>query len=78
MSGNVWEWTRSHWQPYPYQLDGKREDLQAGNDVRRALRGGAYYSEASSARCASRDRDYPDLGISIGFRVVVSPFTAGL
>jgi formylglycine-generating enzyme required for sulfatase activity len=50
MSGNVWEWTRSLWgkdwdKPhfrYPYEAGGGREDLGAGVDVLRVLRGGAY------------------------------------
>ena len=54
MAGNVWEWTRSHWGAYPYQLDGKRESLTAGNDVTRVIRGGSYYQKESQARCSVR------------------------
>ena len=51
MAGNVWEWTRSLWgkdwqKPdfkYPYQPDDpNREDLDAGDDVWRVLRGGSF------------------------------------
>ncbi len=78
MSGNVWEWTRSHWQAYPYQLDGKREDLRADNNVPRVLRGGAYGWEASAARCPLRLWLVPDgeFGHS-GFRLALSPFDSG-
>jgi formylglycine-generating enzyme required for sulfatase activity len=39
------------------------------------LRGGAFFYDPVSARCASRVRDFPDgRYFSIGFRVVVSPF----
>ena len=84
MSGNVWEWTRSLWAlgsdtsifEYPYDpADKRREDLPAGNDVERVLRGGAFYNYARSARCAfrfNRDPDFRDY--HLGFRVVLSPF----
>ena len=51
MIGNVAEWTRSLWgengdKPnfaYPYDPDdSNREDLNAGNDVLRVVRGGAW------------------------------------
>ena len=42
LSGNVWEWTRSHWKNYPYKSNDGREDLAAGSDVPRVLRGGSF------------------------------------
>ncbi|MBN1999788.1 SUMF1/EgtB/PvdO family nonheme iron enzyme, partial [candidate division KSB1 bacterium] len=42
MSGNVWEWTRSHYKKYPYKSADGREKLSAGNDVPRVVRGGSY------------------------------------
>jgi formylglycine-generating enzyme required for sulfatase activity len=76
MAGNVWEWTRSHWKDYPYDSEDGRENLDAGNDVRRVLRGGAFYSDTRSVRCAYRGYYYPSgrLG-DYGFRVVVSLFS---
>ena len=78
MAGNVWEWTRSLYQRYPYPADPKerekRDDPAAGDTVARVLRGGAFASPAWDARCAFRLRGNPDLrSVSFVFRVVVSP-----
>ncbi|MDS4022048.1 MAG: SUMF1/EgtB/PvdO family nonheme iron enzyme [Candidatus Competibacter sp.] len=81
LSGNVWEWTRSLWgedfsKPefaYPYDPDDpKRENLAAGNDVLRVLRGGSWDLARDDARCAYRLRYRPGdrFGLS-GFRVVL-------
>jgi formylglycine-generating enzyme required for sulfatase activity len=73
MAGNVWEWTRSAGRAYPYVIDDGRENLDAGDDVRRVLRGGAFLNSRSGARCASRLRYFPDYHFRYyGFRVVVS------
>lgn len=77
MSGNVWEWTRSHFKDYPYVAADGCEDLTAEDDVDRVLRGGAFLSVglARHARCAYRSCDLPYLRDGdIGFRVVLSPF----
>jgi formylglycine-generating enzyme required for sulfatase activity len=76
LSGNVWEWTRSHWKGYPYNPADGRENLDAGNDIRRVLRGGAFYLSTWLVRCASRDFITPGNRYwSLGFRVVVSSFS---
>ena len=77
MSGNVWEWTRSLSENYPYPEDEKgraaRENLQAGPSYRRVLRGGSFDGNARGARCAYRFRLNPDFRNNlIGFRLVVS------
>jgi iron(II)-dependent oxidoreductase len=62
MSGNVWEWTRSLWGKdwqkadygYPYVADDGRENLEAGDEVRRVLRGGSWGSGAQNLRAARR------------------------
>jgi formylglycine-generating enzyme required for sulfatase activity len=72
MSGNVYEWTRSLYQEYPYRQDDGRENPLA--EGRRALRGGSWSSYRRNARVPSR---YDDLPVffdgTLGFRVVVAP-----
>ena len=87
MSGNVREWTRSLWgtsfmKPdfvYPYQPDDpKRENLDAGNETYRVVRGGSWDYPRGGARCASRLRLAPEFRLgTLGFRVVVrfAPFS---
>ncbi len=73
MSGNVWEWTRSVYQPYPYDPQDGREQLDSKDT--RVLRGGAFYFDERFARCAFRFNGNPDVRLdNIGFRVVVVPF----
>jgi formylglycine-generating enzyme required for sulfatase activity len=72
LSGNVWEWTRSLYENYPYDPGDGREDLESRG--RRVLRGGAFSNEAWFVRCACRFRDFPHYrGRNRGFRVVASP-----
>ena len=62
MSGNVWEWTRSAPEDYPYPADdtarAQRETLHVRDDDGRVLRGGAFWDDHRHVRCASRDRNY--------------------
>ncbi|HQH87122.1 MAG TPA: SUMF1/EgtB/PvdO family nonheme iron enzyme, partial [Anaerolineaceae bacterium] len=83
--GNVWEWTRSLWgkdgqrqKPeftYPYsQRLQERENLKAGREICRVMRGGSWDDSQWLARCAFRIRYSPDLRhYSVGFRVSLSP-----
>ena len=78
LSGNVLEWTRSLWEKYPYPTDEKaqaqRENLDAGSDVARVWRGGAFVDSHGLVRCAYRDWYGPYIRHRIlGFRVVVRP-----
>jgi formylglycine-generating enzyme required for sulfatase activity len=84
LSGNVWEWTRSLWGKsfsnpgfgYPYDPKDGRENLEAGDDVLRVLRGGSFDRSAFYVRCAARFRYVPYLrDWNLGFRVVVAPFS---
>jgi formylglycine-generating enzyme required for sulfatase activity len=78
-AGNVWEWTSSLWGPawrrpefgYPYRADDGREDTSPGDEMARVVRGGSWYNDRSSARCAARYWDLPDLSCwFFGFRCV--------
>jgi formylglycine-generating enzyme required for sulfatase activity len=82
LSGNVWEWTYSLWGKdlgtpdfkYPYNSKDGREDLTAGANVYRVLRGGAFRDSQGCVRCACRYWFYPHFGYSyMGLRVVVAP-----
>jgi len=84
MAGNVWEWTSSLWGRwtggkaerlfgYPYDATDGRENLEAGDDMLRVLRGGSFYSNQQYACCAARIRMIPDFRVdNIGFRIVVA------
>ncbi len=80
MLGNVWEWTRSLWgdgelEPqykYPYDPTDGRENMEAGVNVRRVLRGGSFNYTRDTARCACRNRLRPDsVAWYVGFRVAL-------
>jgi len=85
LAGNVWEWTRSLWgkdweKPdfiYPSSAKDPEnycENLGAGKDVLRVLRGGSFDYSGKNLRCANRYRYDPDDRFRIiGFRIVVSP-----
>ncbi len=71
LSGNVWEWTLSRYQPYPYDpKDGRNDPEAEGWPV---VRGGSWLNHLGFARAASRDRSPPDSwDANSGFRVVLS------
>jgi formylglycine-generating enzyme required for sulfatase activity len=82
MAGNVWEWTRSLWgkiraRPdyrYPYRPTDGRENLAAGYQELRVLRGGAFFNGHRCVRCAYRYWREPHNDIYyVGFRVVMHP-----
>jgi formylglycine-generating enzyme required for sulfatase activity len=70
MAGNVWEWCRSLWRPYPYDPKDGREDEKSGD--RRVCRGGSWRDGARLARAACRLRGYPDFrNYILGFRLAL-------
>jgi len=87
MAGQVWEWTVSLWGRwtgkeaefqfgYPYDPADGRENLEAGDDVLRVVRGGSFDYYRGTARCACRFWYSPGfVWYYVGFRVVVSPIS---
>ena len=74
LAGNVWEWTRSVYKKYPYSLADDREAIRE-QESRRALRGGSCDRPRQDVRCACRNHYGPRAwGVSVGFRLVLSPF----
>jgi formylglycine-generating enzyme required for sulfatase activity len=73
MAGNVWEWTRSEFQKYPYDPEDGREEGSDPAGKRFTLRGGSWFFDRTSVRCGSRDWYLPDSGYNnLGFRVLQS------
>jgi formylglycine-generating enzyme required for sulfatase activity len=78
MSGNVWEWTRSPNQPYPY--DPANDAVNLHEDALWVMRGGHYGDGPRLVRTTTRGAADPGARRPfIGFRVVVSqaPLPAG-
>ncbi len=69
MHGNVAEWTRSLYRPYPYREDDGRNDPSA--EGRRVTRGGSWRDRPKRARSAMRVpyRSYQCV-YNVGFRVM--------
>lgn len=71
MTGNVWEWTSSLYQSYPYDAsDGREADTGSRTDVLRVLRGGSWIIDNTDyLRAPFRFRNIPSLtSYGIGFR----------
>jgi formylglycine-generating enzyme required for sulfatase activity len=72
MSGNVWEWTSSPYQPYPYTTADDRANLQA--DALWVIRGGHFGDPARMVRTTVRGGAEPGARRAfIGFRVALVP-----
>ena len=71
MSGNVWERTRSPFQPYPWDPADTPHDL--GADALWVMRGGSFSDASRNIRSAVRGGGDPGARRSfLGFRVVIS------
>ncbi len=72
MSGNVWEWTRSPYQPYPYDPADDRRGLDA--DALWVIRGGHFGDPARLVRTSARGAAEPGARRPfIGFRIALVP-----
>lgn len=72
MSGNVWELTRSPYQPYPYDESDDDSDLES--DALFVMRGGSFMDPPGNIRTAIRGGADPGARRPfIGFRVVITP-----
>jgi formylglycine-generating enzyme required for sulfatase activity len=71
MSGNVWEWTRSPYQPYPY--DATDDGSTIGTDALWVMRGGAFNDNEQTARTTTRGGADPGVRRPfIGFRIALT------
>ncbi len=71
MAGNVWEWTRSPYQPYPYDESDDRSGLDA--DALWVMRGGGFADPARLIRTTARGAAEPGARRPfIGFRVALT------
>ncbi|MHC4434629.1 MAG: formylglycine-generating enzyme family protein, partial [Planctomycetota bacterium] len=81
MHGNVWEWTRSAYRPYPYNPnDGRNDGVAASSEAwgwatlaeRKTVRGGSWYDRPKRCRSAFR-LSYPAWRkvYNVGFRIVI-------
>jgi formylglycine-generating enzyme required for sulfatase activity len=70
MHGNVWEWTSDWYGPYSEQSTANIDPRGTASGEKRVIRGGSWYFDADSARCALRYTHRPqDKGFSLGFRL---------
>jgi formylglycine-generating enzyme required for sulfatase activity len=73
MCGNVWEWTKSRFRPYPYHPEDGREAPDVKLYEEMVLRGGAYWSDTQAANATFRARRSPnDQNSSYGFRLMLT------
>lgn len=70
MHGNVAEWTRSSYRPYPYSDDDGRNDLS--QETRKAVRGGSWRDRPHTATASYRLMYAPFQQVyNVGFRVII-------
>ncbi|KAA3648415.1 MAG: formylglycine-generating enzyme family protein [Chloroflexi bacterium] len=71
MAGNVYEWTSSRFQAYPFTTENA--DAQTGSGENHIVRGGAWYYSRKLARCAAREKVLASFSSpALGFRIARS------
>jgi formylglycine-generating enzyme required for sulfatase activity len=71
MVGNLWEWTRSVFEPYDSHYQSGTDFVNhVAPDVNLAVRGGAYFSVRARCRCAARLATLPYGRMNATFRIV--------
>ncbi len=74
MIGNVSEWTRSSYRPYPYRDDARNDESLAG---RKVARGGSWADRPADAGSSVRRAFESWQKVhDVGFRVIISPSSA--
>jgi len=69
MHGNVAEWTRSAYRPYPYDDGDGRNNAEA--EGKKVVRGGSWYDRPERCRSAFRQTYRAEQGVyDVGFRVI--------
>jgi formylglycine-generating enzyme required for sulfatase activity len=75
LAGNVWEWVSSLYQPYPYDANDGRENLDSSTEAR-VQRGGSWIYADDDVRSANRGSNDPASAVNdIGFRCALSTNT---
>jgi len=74
MTGNVWEWTRSEYRPYPYDPNDGREDGAEPARKYFTLRGGGWNNQSIFLRASPRYSHSPDTHyLNVGLRLARHP-----
>lgn len=74
MAGNVWEWTNSFEEEYPYKSENEKltANRVAYNKFNHIIRGGSYVDSSWYVRCTTR-HGYQGSGKGLGFRLAIAP-----